>query len=454
MVSVAGQPALSLPLNQREMNTVSRYTHFIVYREHTILFHLPTDSVITLRPELADVLAAHRDDIDTLRGVHPELYGQMERMGMIVGQDIDEGEDTFRRWEAADSDPTRFSIIVNPTLDCNLRCWYCYEKNRCGTTMDDTTLQTLFRLVDKKTESDALHHLSVSFFGGEPLLPYRRIVAPLLEHASRRCRERGIELSTAFTTNGVLLEADVLDSLARLHLSQPPSFQITLDGNAEHHDGIRHTADGRPTYATIVRHIHDVARREWLVSLRFNYTHDNIDTFVDVLHDLADLTPEEKGRVACNFQQVWQDKAEHPETEEKARKLVATFRSEGYTSDCDGVVRRGNCYADAANCIVVNSDGNVFKCTARDFVPENSEGRLMPDGTLTLNERYHRRQALKYANPDCRACSILPICNGGCSQAKMERTEHEGCYYHLSETDKKRRVVERLKYVMSNHIKQ
>ncbi len=103
---------------------------------------------------------------------------------------------------------------------------------------------------------------------------------------------------------------------------------------------------------------------------------------------------------------------------------------------------------------MINSDGNVFKCTARDFVPENSEGRLMPDGTLTLNERYRRRQALKYANPDCRACSILPICNGGCSQAKMERTEHEGCYYHLSETDKKRRVVERLKYVMSNHIKQ
>ncbi len=436
------------------MNIISRYTHFIVYREHTILFHLPTDSVITLRPELANVLAAHRDDIDALKDIHPDLYRQMEQMGMIVGQNRDEGNETFREWDAADNAPEQFGITVNPTLDCNLQCWYCYEKHLGDTTMKEDTLQALFHLIDKKTESNVLRHLSVSFFGGEPLLPYRRIVKPLLEHASERCRQKNIGFSTAFTTNGLLLTTDVLDDLARLYFSQPPSFQITLDGNAELHDGTRHTANGQPTYATIIRHIHEVVHRKWHVSLRFNYTHENIDTFVDVLTDLADLTAAEKACITCNFQQVWQDKKEHPETEETAREAVATFRAEGYETDCDGVVRRGNCYADAANSIVVNSDGNVFKCTARDFTPNNSEGRLSRDGTITFNERYQRRMNVKYANPECRACSILPICNGGCSQAKLERTNHRECYFHFTETNKKHRVIERLKYVMSNLIKQ
>ena len=432
------------------MNVISRYTHFIVYGEATILFHLPTDGIISLRPELANVVERYRHDIDALEPVHPELYARMKQMGMLVPEGEDEGKKTFERWEAVDSDPTHFSIIVNPTLDCNLRCWYCYEEHRHGATMTPDTLQALCRLVDRTVEQPELKTLSVSFFGGEPLLPFRKVVLPLLQHASARCAEKGIGLNTAFTTNAVALTPAVLDELERITWARIPSFQITLDGNEAAHDKVRFTADHKPTYATIVSHVRNVARRGWTVSLRFNYTHENVDTFLDVLHDLRDLTPEERRRVHCNFQQIWQDKHEHPEAEEKAREYVATFQEEGFPADCDGVVRRGNCYADATNCIVVNYDGNVFKCTAREFLPEHREGILHADGCLTFNERYHHRQAVKYANPACRDCVILPICNGGCTQAKVERERHDACYYNLTETDKTRRVVDRLKYVMSN----
>ena len=180
------------------MNVISRYTHFIVYGEATILFHLPTDGIISLRPELAEVVERYRHDIDALEPVHPELYARMKQMGMLVPEDEDEGQKTFERWEAVDSDPTHFSIIVNPTLDCNLRCWYCYEEHRHGATMTPETLQALCRLVDQTVERPELKTLSVSFFGGEPLLPFRKVVLPLLQHAAARCAvETGLNMRRA-----------------------------------------------------------------------------------------------------------------------------------------------------------------------------------------------------------------------------------------------------------------
>ncbi|HOH74428.1 MAG TPA: hypothetical protein PKW38_01450, partial [Paludibacteraceae bacterium] len=47
---------------------------------------------------------------------------------------------------------------------------------------------------------------------------------------------------------------------------------------------------------------------------------------------------------------------------------------------------RESCYGDKKNQATINFNGDVYKCTARDFKPENREGVLMDDGTIEWND--------------------------------------------------------------------
>ena len=70
------------------------------------------------------------------------------------------------------------------------------------------------------------------------------------------------------------------------------------------------------------------------------------------------------------------------------------------------------CYADKKNTVVVNYNGDLYKCTARDFVSKNREGTLTADGDIHWNDKYKKR---------------LSIGHGGCSQMKLETTVAGTC---------------------------
>ena len=100
----------------------------------------------------------------------------------------------------------------------------------------------------------------------------------------------------------------------------------------------------------------------------------------------------------------------------------------------------------------INYNGDIFKCTARGLSwSAQREGVLHDDGAVELNDVYERRMRVRYVNPACLACKILPICNGGCSQGKMEAAKQTECYRGMSEADKdayiKTRVEEILKHL-------
>ncbi|MCM1028792.1 MAG: hypothetical protein NC342_00290 [Pseudoflavonifractor sp.] len=86
---------------------------------------------------------------------------------MIVSDDRNESAELIEIFKQQERDPSYFGIIVNPTLDCNLRCWYCYENHSHGSMMGSDIIVAVKRLIDRKLQSDRLKHLSVSFFGGD-----------------------------------------------------------------------------------------------------------------------------------------------------------------------------------------------------------------------------------------------------------------------------------------------
>lgn len=415
------------------MKRLNRYVHLLQADGMSFIYDISSNAAVALNPQLYRIITEKRDNIDDLHDIHPDLYKGLLDAGMIVDEDFNEVEALINRFKAIDSDPSHFDIIINPTLDCNLRCWYCYETHGRGTMMRPEVIDAVCRLIDEKLSDSRLKRLTISFFGGEPLIGWDRVVMPILTYAARKCKEHGVKLTSSFTTNGVLLTEAKFDALIELGLNDT-AFQITFDGNRTMHDSSRVGEAHLPTYDAIMANVHTGANKGFDLTLRFNYTPDNIASYVDILSDLDTLPKESKNHINCNFQRVWQKSDE--QVAQKAISYAEMFKSEGISASCDIMYWRHLCYADRENQITINYNGDLFKCTAREFDSEKREGRLLPEGKLELNERYRERMDVKYANTACRECEILPLCNGRCSQGKIESPNLTSCRMNYDSSQK------------------
>lgn len=419
----------------------SKYNFLTDRQNQSVLYNLYTDELCILEPRLKELYIENEGE--GIQRIHPTFYDYLIEKGFLIDPDIDEAKRQITEWENSDTSEDIFQITVNPTLNCNMRCWYCYEEHLAKANMSEGVFASIVKLIENKVKNPQLKHINLSFFGGEPLLSFSNIVLPLLKAADELCHTNGKLLFTSFVTNGYLLTEQVLNDLKGISIDHPVVFQITLDGNEEHHDMTRHTAQGEGSYRRIIKHVKGAIRQGFPITLRLNYTAKNILSFVDILSDLQDITAEERSTLLyIDMHRVWQDKTsnfERLESEEKT--LRETFKKEGFRVSEEKSIDKYRCYADAENHVVVNYNGDLYRCTARDFKPEIREGILTEDGILQWNEHSQKRSSIRFGNEFCRTCRIYPLCHGFCSQSKLESNDETGCYCHYDD-EKKRELVE------------
>lgn len=429
------------------MNKLSKYNFFVENDKNTILYNAASDQRIAVLPQLADLVKDNEDNIDKLQDIHPDFYKELVARGFVVGEDIDEAAEVVKRWREIEASPTSYSITILPTLDCNCRCWYCYEEHNAGTNMKPETVELVKKHIDLKLSSPEMKYFHLGFFGGEPLMGFNNVVMPLLSFSKQRCEEKGIRFDAHFTTNATLLTDKMISEMKGLDI--PISFQITLDGNREAHDSVRCTRFGKPTFDTIIKNIHKLLKKQFKVGLRVNYTNANIDTTSDIVDEFKDLAEGEKIWLNVFFQQVWQDIIFHPKAVYRKEKIEKFFGKHQMTVPMDAI-RMTRCYADCENKIVINFNGDIYKCTARDFTKKNREGVLCADGHIEFNTRYEKRMRLKHTHKTCLECNIYPICQGGCSQNILENKLREGCIYNDTNQTKKKFIQRRLSALISS----
>ena len=213
----------------------SHYNNIVPLTDkYSLLYNAFTDSYLLLDSSLsADLLR----DSEALSRTEPQVFEDMKRGGCFVEESADEHDELMTVIGRMNNDDSHYQIIVNPTLNCNCRCWYCYEEHQKDSKMTPETVESVKRLIDKVIESKPeLKHFHLSFFGGEPLLYYFQSVEPLIEHLNARCEEKGIERSVSFTSNAVAVTPKMVDSFVRNKVN---SMQITLDGHREEHNKVR-----------------------------------------------------------------------------------------------------------------------------------------------------------------------------------------------------------------------
>ncbi len=138
--------------------------------------------------------------------------------------------------KAPDAGGLSVNISFMVTEDCNLRCKYCYEENKCHKTMTPETADKIIDFIFDKyvpiVDSDKMTYI-FDFIGGEPFMAID-IVDRLTEGIKRRICPMRFMLS--FSTNGTYFkDPRVIAYLDRnKHLGM--SVGLSLDGCKEIHD--------------------------------------------------------------------------------------------------------------------------------------------------------------------------------------------------------------------------
>lgn len=402
----------------------SKYNILIPAKGFCIIYNSFTDKFVGLSNRIATEFNETKD-FSEFHYNHKAVFENLKSLGMIIDDDTNELSIIKSNYDKAVRGDDSLYIMIYPTQDCNLKCWYCYESHVANSLMSPKVMQTTYNAVINKLKTKHYESLLIGFFGGEPLTNFDDIAYPLSIRIKEFAESNGIKFSTFFVTNASLINEDMIGKLHDIN----PLFQITLDGTKEKHDSVRiWKKDNKGTYDTIINAVKIISNSikntftdDPTVTIRINYDNQTLRK-IDSL--IADLEGVNKNNVIIHFERVWQTR--HLVDDEQRELLIDTFRkfiNAGYTIT-HGVFRRKkvSCPSDTHDFMIVNYNGKLYKCNGRTLTPETSEGLLTDEGGILWDEKKIRKRINKptFDNARCLNCKILPLCLGPCSQKLLE----------------------------------
>ena len=173
------------------------------------------------------------------------------------------------------------AMCLHVAHTCNLNCEYCFASQ--GKYHGERALMSYEvgkRALDFLIEnSGTRRNLEVDFFGGEPLMNWQ-VVKDLVAYARSIEKEHGKNFRFTLTTNGMLVDDDVIEFANK----EMDNVVLSLDGRKEINDHFRHTIGGVGSYDIIVPKFQKFvkARGGKNYYMRGTFTHRNPDFTKDI----------------------------------------------------------------------------------------------------------------------------------------------------------------------------
>ena len=320
------------------------------------------------------------------------------------------------------------ALCLHVAHTCNLNCSYCFASQ--GKYHGDRAImsfevgkQALDFLV---AHSGTRRNLEVDFFGGEPLMNWQ-VVKDLVMYARSIEKEAGKNFRFTLTTNGVLIDDDVIDFCNR----EMSNVVLSLDGRKEIHDRTRVDYAGNGSWEKIVPKFQKMveARGGKNYYMRGTFTHANPD-FVKDIRCMLDLGFNELSMepVVCapddpsaltqeDLKIVMQQYEELAELMLERQKEGRPFTFYHYMLDLTGgpcIYKRISGCGSGTEYMAVTPWGDLYPC--HQFVGEDSYklGDIW-NGVENTNLREEFRSCNAYARPECADCWAKLYCSGGCA---------------------------------------
>ena len=320
------------------------------------------------------------------------------------------------------------ALCLHVAHTCNLNCSYCFASQ--GKYHGDRAVmsyevgkQALDFLI---AHSGSRRNLEVDFFGGEPLMNFD-VVKRLVAYARSVEKEHGKNFRFTLTTNGMLIDDDVIDFANR----ECANVVLSLDGRKEIHDRFRVDYAGNGSWERIVPKFRKLveARGGKNYYMRGTFTHANPDFLKDiqVMLDLGFTELSMEPVVCAEGDPSALTKEDLPvvmkQYEDLARLLVQR-RREGrpftfyhYMIDLTGgpcVYKRISGCGSGTEYMAVTPWGDLYPC--HQFVGEE-RFRLgdIWQGVVNTAVQDEFAACNVYAREECRTCWARLYCSGGCA---------------------------------------
>ena len=320
------------------------------------------------------------------------------------------------------------ALCLHVAHTCNLNCSYCFASQ--GKYHGDRAVmsyevgkQALDFLI---ANSGTRRNLEVDFFGGEPLMNFQ-VVKDLVAYARSIEKEKGKNFRFTLTTNGVLVDEDVIEWANR----ECSNVVLSLDGRKEIHDRFRVDYAGHGSWEKIVPKFQKFveAREGKNYYIRGTFTHANPDFLTDI-QTMLDLgfTELSMEPVVCEASDpsalTEEDLAVVMEQYEKLAELMLERDREGrpftfyhYMIDLTGgpcIYKRISGCGSGTEYMAVTPWGDLYPC--HQFVGEE-RFRLgdIWNGVTNTEIQGEFAACNVYAHPECRDCWARLYCSGGCA---------------------------------------
>lgn len=436
------------------MDKESYYNIEVEYNNGVILYNSLSNSIVYFTNEEFSVVKPLMENLKEFSIKYPLLYENLKKSGFVIEDEFNELEYIKlqnKRKIFVDND---YHLTINPTLDCNLHCWYCsteYAKATHQGRMSKETINSVKAHIKNIIEVQKAASFHLDWFGGEPLIYFDEVIEPISRYANELTSKNNVKFSQHITTNATLMDEKRILKMKELNFT---SFQIPIDGNEHRHNKIKRNDDGEGTYKVVMDHVNTIIEKipNIFIMLRINYDRQTLKNIKDIVKDISESS---KKNIQIDFQKVWQINCTDKDIE-LLKETKNFFLENGLNSQYWAYNPKAfhRCYADKIHQYAINYDGKVYKCTAQNYGDDKVIGTLQKDGEIKWNDQLLSKlfSHSTFENERCLKCKNLPICMGPCIIRNFEaRTQNkplpcvsESALYSLSSyiiEDAKRRNI-------------
>ena len=335
--------------------------------------------------------------------------------GFIVPVSMDELVEIRNEYEDRHQLSDELHLILATTLDCQFRCFYCYESHP-KVYMDADVRKALVGLVEENASKGK--NISIVWYGGEPMLDFDT-VRTLSNKFIEACNNYGVNYRASMISNGYLFSPE---SIAKLENLRIESVQITLDGMKDIHEQRRPLVDGSSSFDRIIQNMKDIEIHTNVdVHLRINVDKKNIGSAYDLVKYCAseglkdiDVNLGMMKTFGCNHS--CGEKTSNLFTMKEFSDEFLRFRDFIKDLGFERAVKKmapeykiNSCTMDAPNAYVVDPHGWIYKCISQVGQREHNIGNVFTG----FNENAHTI-GNPFLSKRCTTCKYFPVCKGGC----------------------------------------